>query len=193
MLIFDVKLTNKMGRKSTKKHVFLTGYMGSGKSTIGLMLSEQLSMRFIDLDTEIEKSEKISVSEVFEKKGENYFRIKESNMLKEIIQYPDSTIIALGGGCVSNQDNLNLILNDGLLIYLEASVSTIVERIKNDADKRPLLAQYKPDENLINFIQSHLTGRLKYYQKADFTIDTNGKNKNQILSELIAIVNSNTN
>ena len=133
MLIFDVKLTNKMGRKSTKKHVFLTGYMGSGKSTIGLMLSKQLSMRFIDLDTEIEESEKMLVSEVFEIKGENYFRTKESNLLKEIIQNPDSAIIALGGGCVSDQNNLNLILNDGLLIYLKTSVSTIVKRIKNDA------------------------------------------------------------
>ena len=191
MLIFEVKLTNKMGRKSTKKHVFLTGYMGSGKSTIGLMLSKQLSMRFIDLDTEIEESEKMLVSEVFEIKGENYFRTKESNLLKEIIQNPDSAIIALGGGCVSDQNNLNLILNDGLLIYLKTSVSSIVKRIKNDADKRPLLAKYKTDKDLINFIQSHLTGRLKNYKKADFTIDTNEKNRDQIILELIAILNSN--
>ena len=79
----------------------------------------------------------------------------------------------------------------GLLIYLKTSVSTIVKRIKNDADKRPLLAKYKTDKDLINFIQSHLTGRLKNYKKAYFTIDTNEKNRDQIILELIAILNSN--
>ena len=178
-----------MGRRSSKKHVFLTGYMGSGKSTIGSMLSNQLSMRFIDLDKEIEEDEKMPVSEIFKEKGEDYFRIKESNMLKMIIQKPDAAVIALGGGCISDPDNLNAIKNNGLLIYLEASALTIVKRIKNEVAERPLIAQYNSDDALLNFIESHLNSRLKNYQKADFTIDTNGKSREQIISELTAIIN----
>ena len=191
MLIFDVKLTNKMGRKSTKKHVFLTGYMGSGKSTIGLMLSKQLSMHFIDLDNEIEEDEKMLISEIFKKDGEEYFRARESNMLKKIIQKSDDTVIALGGGSISDPNNLNDVINNGLLIYLEASASTIVKRIKNEATERPLISRFKSDDTLLNFIESHLNSRLKDYQKADFTVDTTGKNIDQILLELITIINSN--
>ena len=189
MLIFEVKLINNMGRRSSKKHVFLTGYMGSGKSTIGSMLSDQMSMRFIDLDKEIEEDEKVPVSEIFKKKGEDYFRIKESNMLKMIIQKPDAAVIALGGGCISDPDNLNAIKNNGLLIYLEASALTIVKRIKNETIERPLLTQYNTEDALLNFIESHLNSRLKSYQKADYTIDTNGKSREQIIAELTAIIN----
>jgi len=182
-----------MGRKSIKKHVFLTGYMGSGKTTIGLLLSKHLSLPFIDLDNEVEEDEKMAISEIFKKKGEDYFRNKESNMLKKIIKNNDAAVIALGGGSISDSNNLNAVKIDGLLIYLETSASTIVERIKNEAAERPLLAQYTTDDAFLNFIEHHLNSRLINYQKADITIDTNGKNRDQILSELIAIVNSNTN
>jgi shikimate kinase len=193
MLIFEVKLINNMGQKPTKKLVFLTGYMGSGKSTIGLALSKQLSVLFIDLDIEIEGIEKMSISEIFEKKGENYFRAKESNLIKNVIQHSNAAVIALGGGSISDTENLNMILKDGLLIYLEASVSTIVKRLKEEAAKRPLIAQFKSDVSLKDFIQSHLSSRLKNYREADYTINTDIKNRDQIISELIAVINSNKN
>jgi len=193
MLIFEVKLINNMGRKPIKKHVFLTGYMGSGKTTIGLLLSKHLSLPFIDLDNEIEEDEKMPISEIFKKKGEDYFRNKESNMLKKIIKNNDAAVIALGGGSISNSNNLNAIKIDGLLIYLEASASTIVNRIKNEASKRPLLTQFSTDDALLNFIEPHINSRLKNYQKADIAIKTDEKNWGEIISEITEIIGSNIN
>lgn len=177
-----------MGQKPTKKLVFLTGYMGSGKSTIGSELSRQLFVPFIDLDIEIEELEKMSISEIFEKKGENFFRVKESKMIKSIIQQTNDAVIALGGGSISDAENLNAILKDGLLIYLEASVSTISKRLKEEAAKRPLIAQFKSDIMFKDFIQSHLTSRIKDYQRANYTINTDSKSRDQIISELLAII-----
>lgn len=193
MLIFDVKLINNMGQNSTKKHVFLTGYMGSGKSTIGLLLSKQLSVSFIDLDAEIEKIEEMSIPEIFNKKGEDYFRIIESNMLNEIFRKPDDAVIALGGGSISNQNNLNNVLNDGILIYLEASTSILINRIKNEVNKRPLLAQYNTDHALLNYIESHLNSRLKNYQRSNYTINTDERKFDEIISEITEFLNSNVN
>jgi len=177
--------------KSGNKHLFLTGYMGSGKSSVGLLLSKQLSKHFIDLDARIEESEKMSVAKIFKEKGEKYFRNKESCILREIIRNPNLTVIALGGGTISDSSNLKASLDNGLLIYLEASASTIVKRIKKETVERPLLAQFKTDTDLLNFIETHLNSRLVNYRKADFTIDTNEKKRDQIIAEITAIINLN--
>ncbi len=153
--------------------IYLTGFMTSGKSTLGQILANVLGWNFYDLDKELEKDENLKVSEIFEVKGENYFRKIESLKLHEYSQ-KEHTIIALGGGTLINDDNLNLILKTGKLVYLKVSPEIIYKRIKNKID-RPLFRDFvlagNSKEEFIKKINSMLQERNKYYNKANLSFD----------------------
>ncbi len=151
--------------------IFLIGYMGSGKSTIGKELATLLSFPFVDMDDEIEKKEGISISEIFTHKGEQYFRDLEHDFINNL--NPESNlIVATGGGAPCFNDNLELMLEKGKVIWIMVSVKNIVGRVKND-DERPLLKE-KSEIELIQYINSHLRDRLPYYQKANIKVRSLG-------------------
>ena len=175
-----------MGRRSSIKHVCLTGYMGSGKSTVGAILSKRMAKPFYDLDKEIEREDILSVSDIFKFRGEEYFRILETEILKKLVIRSNPAVFALGGGTLSQAENIDFVLNHGILIYLETSVSELVKRLESESSSRPIIANYKGVE-LQKFIETHLNSRLDTYQKADFTINTDNKNSDQIISELIEL------
>ena len=176
-----------MSRNSAIKHLFLTGYMGSGKSTIGRLLAKELTLPFYDLDTETERAEGLSVPDIFEQKGEPYFRAKETEVLKQLIQQKKAAIIALGGGSIINPDNLDLCKANGDIIYLKASVQTLSERVKNNKESRPIIVNISTGDELNAFIFKHLEDREPFYNKADLILNVNNKTAGQVVQELKSI------
>ena len=118
-------------------NVFLVGMMGSGKSTVGRLLSQRLKGRFVDLDSEIQKKEKITISEIFETKGEPYFRELESEVLQGVLK-KKGLVISTGGGIVLRSANVKAMRDSGIVIYLKTSVDVLLRRLKGSKD-RPLL------------------------------------------------------
>ncbi|WP_242135858.1 shikimate kinase [Aestuariivivens marinum] len=167
--------------------VVLIGYMASGKSTIGKMLAKKLNYNFIDLDDYIEVSENKSVSNIFKTEGEIYFRKQETHHLKELLQSKNNIVLSLGGGTPCFGDNMDIVLNSNAKsIYLRTSINTLVERLKTEKSKRPLIAHIETDESLIEFIGKHLFERATYYNKANVILSTDNKAENDIVEELVA-------
>ena len=167
--------------------IVLIGYMASGKSTIGRILSSKLNYRFIDLDDFIESKENLPISEIFKTKGEIYFRKLESEYLNLLINEYDDVVLSLGGGTPCYGDNMGLILNSKKLtsIYLKASIPTITKRLINEKAKRPLVAHLKSEMEISEFIGKHLFERSYYYNQANFTLTIDRKTKEDILEEII--------
>ena len=120
------------------KKIFLTGFMGSGKSKIGNILADRLNIKFVDTDDYIELKSSKTIAQIFEEFGENKFRIIESEIVLELLQNKESSVISLGGGSLIKKQNLDLIEKMGLLIYIKSGLEEIWERTKNKT-KRPLL------------------------------------------------------
>ena len=112
------------------RKITLIGMMGSGKTTIGKILSEQTGISAIDLDNFIENKENESISEIFKTKGEQYFRIVEANAIKELAQTTSSQILSLGGGAFENEQTRELLLKNSTVIYLETTPEEIFRRIQ---------------------------------------------------------------
>jgi shikimate kinase len=154
--------------------IYLTGYMTSGKSTIGPILANVIGWDFYDLDQVIEVEQSKSVVEIFEDSGEDFFRELEAKTLTRLSQL-DNVIISLGGGTISSNNNFSIIKNSGKLIYLKVSPDIIYQRIKNKINRplfRDLVLSENSEDDFLNKINEHLEDRLKYYEKADITINT---------------------
>jgi len=150
-------------------HIFLTGFMGSGKTSIGKKLARLLRLTFIDMDEYIEKREKLTVQSLFENFGEATFRKIEKSCLEEILKKDEKLVVALGGGTVCYENNLEKIKKAGLLIYIELPVASLAQRLENSKAKRPLLKNLKGEE-LTAFIENKLNERKDYYNKAHITV-----------------------
>ncbi|MEA3423889.1 MAG: shikimate kinase [Bacillota bacterium] len=141
--------------------------MGSGKSTIAKEISKKLNVDYYDTDQMIENREGKTITEIFELYGENYFRKLEDDLVKEVSKCNNS-IISTGGGIVLNPENIALLKENGLVIYLENSVDDIVSRLKEEFDNRPLIVK----NDLHTKIDKLLKQRENLYKKnADFIIE----------------------
>jgi shikimate kinase len=149
--------------------IYLIGYMGSGKSTLGRGLAEALGISWIDLDSEIESRYKVSISDFFSKYGETAFRDVEHKVLTDIISIPD-IVVSTGGGVPCFHNNMELMNQTGLTIYLDATPELILTRIGPYAWKRPLFKQMDGSDTLEK-ITTHLKSREIFYQQAQVTID----------------------
>ena len=163
------------------------GYMGSGKSTIGRKLSEILGFSFIDLDDFITTNESMEIKEIFNKKGEIYFRKKETEYLTKLLEENNDLVLSLGGGTPCYGKNLDIINNSNIAksIYLKASIPTIVSRLKLEQAKRPLISHLKSENDLTEFIGKHLFERKYYYEKAHKVIITDNKSVIDIIESII--------
>lgn len=164
--------------------ISLIGYMGSGKSHISKILSEKLNFRLIDLDKEISRRNKLTIPEIFEKKGEIYFRKLEREALEEILATEENVILSLGGGTPAYYNNMEIINSNSKSVFLKASVGTLSERLSKQKEKRPLIANI-PDENLPEFIAKHLFERNIFYSKAQFNVNTDNRDPEEIVAEII--------
>ncbi|RMA96113.1 shikimate kinase [Hydrogenothermus marinus] len=158
-------------------NIYLIGFMGSGKSTVGKILAEKLNMQFIDLDEEIERRENKTIPEIFKEKGEKYFRNLEKNILKEFAK-KDRLVIATGGGVGADEGNLKIMKNSGRVIWLNVSLEEVFKRCEGDTN-RPLLNQ--PIENIKKLYEN----RKKLYSKADISINVDSKNPENIANEIL--------
>lgn len=156
------------------RRIYLTGFMTSGKSTIGPILANVLGWNFYDLDKVIEQKENMSVVEIFESKGEKYFRDLEASTLKTL-SVDENLVISLGGGTIDNNSNLNLIKDNGILIYLKVSPDVLYKRLRNKIDRplfKDLVLGEKSEEEFVNRIREILDKREANYKKADLELNT---------------------
>lgn len=163
--------------------ISLVGYMGSGKSHISKILSDEINFKLLDLDKEISKRLKMTIPEIFEKKGEIFFRKTEREVLEEILVSDDNIVLSLGGGTPAYYNNMEIINLNSKSIFLRANISTLVARLSKQKDKRPLVAKI-PEEDLPEFIAKHLFERNAFYSKSQFMISTDGRNPEDIVSEI---------
>ena len=125
-------------KANKNRNIILVGYMGSGKSTVGRKAAKAVSFNFLDTDDLIEEEEGMTISALFEAKGEPYFREKETETLQRLIEAPKGNIIATGGGLPMKEGNDRLLKELGTVIYLKAETDTLVERLSGSTT-RPLL------------------------------------------------------
>lgn len=150
--------------------VFLSGFMGCGKSTYGKLLAELLNYDFIDLDEYIEQKYHLSITELFNKIGEVDFRDSETQALHEILLLPNSKVISLGGGTPCFNNNLELIKSNGVLVYIKLEPNQLFERLKHAKLNRPLLAE-KNNLELLSYITETLKTRMFFYEQAHITLN----------------------
>ena len=164
--------------------VYLIGFMGVGKTTLGKKLASKHNVNFIDTDQEIEITANKNILDIFQEDGENHFRKLETSILKMI---PKNNIVACGGGLPAYNNNMDFIKISGISIYLKATKEEIFMRLSNDSKKRPLI-QNKSNKDLKNFIKKTLSEREKFYSMADYTIETSNLSEKAILRKINSLV-----
>ena len=162
-----------MEQKNPKKNlIFLTGFMGSGKSTIGPILANALGWGFVDIDRNIETKTEKKIVDIFSTAGEQAFREIERTTLRELLTR-DQCVVSLGGGTLANEENFDFIRQNGVIVYLRLSPDKLVQRVRHKTD-RPMLkdGEGRPlnGEELQKRIDTLLELREQYYSKADIII-----------------------
>jgi len=161
------------------KNIVLTGFMGTGKSEVSRELSRILGWKAIDIDTEIEKSQKMTIAEIFKRFGEPRFRDIETEIIK-MFSTNKNFIISTGGGAVLRQENMNALRENGVIVCLTAKPETILQRTSKNND-RPLLQVEDPMKKISELLEF----RKPYYEKADIMINTEGKSPLEVAEEII--------
>lgn len=151
--------------------IFLVGYMGAGKTTIGKVLSKLIGLTFIDLDYYIEGRFRKTVAQLFAERGEEGFRSIERNMLHEVAEFED-VLVSTGGGTPCFFDNMEFMNQQGTTVYLQVSVDELASRLELCKHTRPVLKNRTGDELKV-FVAESLSGRLPFYQKASIVFDAN--------------------
>jgi len=149
--------------------VFLIGYMGCGKSTLGRNLAEALGYSWIDIDDAFEIKYKISISDFFIRYGETYFRELEHKLLMETVSTND-VVVSTGGGAPCYHNNMELMNQHGITLYLSATPQLLLSRIQLSPNKRPLFRKMEGNDALQK-IASHLETRISFYEKASLKVD----------------------
>lgn len=161
--------------------LILTGFMGSGKSSVGKILAEQLGYRFIDLDSEIVTVAGCSINDIFARDGEQRFRALESLQLERVLANGEVSVVATGGGAVISTFNRELMRNRGVVINLMVTLEQVVKRLKG-CHNRPLLAVADAEKRLKTLMDE----REQFYAAADIRIDTDGKSVEDVAAEILS-------
>ena len=162
-----------------KKNLILLGMMGVGKTTIGKILAKKLKLEFIDTDANIEKENSMSINDIFEQKGEKFFRTEEERIVLKYLKKKDC-VIALGGGAFINKKLRENILKNASSFWLNLNIKTLTERAKWSS-KRPLLK----NENYKKVIKDLFLERRNFYKLANYKIECDRIGKNDIVTKII--------
>jgi len=167
--------------------IFLTGYMGSGKSIIGKTLAKNLNYKYVDLDDQIEVMQGKSINAIFEDKGELYFRKLESQILDDILEDTANMVISLGGGTPCYGNNFERICQqkNTTSIYLKASIQTLTERLLAEKMHRPVISHLETREALEEFVRKHLFERAYYYNQSDMSVVVDEKTPEAIVTQIM--------
>ena len=158
--------------------------MGSGKSTIGSLLSKKLNIKFIDIDNVLENDSKMKIAEIFEKKGENFFRNLEEKITLKVLNSTNN-VISLGGGGFINEKIRKEVLKNNFSFWLNCNAQILLNRIKNNK-KRPIAFNLSEDE-----LRKLIEKRAKIYSKAQFKINCHKLNKTEIVKKILKIYEHN--
>ena len=170
------------------RKIILLGYMGCGKSTIAQTLSKIITIPFVDLDEYIEKKTNLSVTAIFEKHGEIYFRKVEHEVFLELLNSSETMIIGLGGGTPCYANNHELLKGENVVaIYLKASIETLFQRLSANKSERPLIA-HKNGNEMKEFIAMHLFERSFYYNQAQYKVNVDAKTIDQVVTDIVTIL-----
>ena len=183
--------TNISEFKNKPQRIILIGYMGSGKSSVGQELAKKLNLPLIDTDNLISAEEGCSVAEIFNTKGESYFRHLEYELVHRM-QHFQSCVISTGGGMPVYNENIKKLNETGTTIYLSVSVDIIIDRIHND-QTRPLVKNLSSKKKLFTYISEDLIKRIPCYQQSKIIINADTKTLNQICNEIIDKLNEKPN
>jgi shikimate kinase len=166
-------------------NIILIGFMGSGKSTVGKELASKLQRSFVDSDAWIEVQAGASISRIFESEGESVFRKWEQQFVHQLNN--TNGIIACGGGLPCFNDLMAELKQKGTVVYLKATVETLVGRLKSEREDRPLLNMVS-DVEFAQEITTRLENREPVYMQADLTIETDRKTTGEIVDELVTLI-----
>lgn len=150
--------------------IFLIGFMGSGKTHWGRLLSKKLSLPFFDLDEQIANAENKSIVEIFADEGEEYFRLKEKEVLHIITESHTTFVMSCGGGAPCYFNNIEYMKQAGTTVWINASITTLFNRLLKEKEQRPLLKDLS-NEQLKMFIKKKFSDRKIYYEQADIVIE----------------------
>jgi shikimate kinase len=164
------------------KNIYLVGFMGTGKTAVGKILSEKLSKKFVEMDELIEKNENKKITEIFASCGEPYFRKLERDCLKELSTQQD-LIVSCGGGLICNEESLKVLRETGIIVNLIASAKVIYDRTKKYTH-RPLLNVDDP----LKKIEELLIKRAPFYKQAHYSIDSDQLSAEEIAEKIVGIV-----
>ena len=174
--VFSILILMKLN-----KNLILVGMMASGKSTIGRLLANKLNLKFFDTDFIIEKKAKMKIVEIFQKKGESYFRNLEKKIILNLLN-KNNCVISLGGGAFINEAVRKVSQKDNATIWLNWSLKTLIDRIKKN-NKRPVASNLSNNE-----LKDLLIYRSKIYSKANYKIDCENMQKTEIVNKIIQLL-----
>jgi len=164
--------------------IFLIGFMGSGKTHWGKLLSAKLQLPFRDLDSAIVEKEERSVSDIFAEKGEEYFRYLEKEVLEELVGQEESFILSCGGGTPCFFNNIEFMKKSGKVLWLNTSVDVLKERLLKERMSRPLIREIDEGE-LKRYIIRKLTERKMYYEQADAMVNEESITLEELIRSLL--------
>lgn len=163
-----------------KESISLMGFMGCGKTTLGKKLARKLNWEFVDVDAKIVEKLNMPITDIFTKYGEEEFRILENKMLKEFIDR-SNVVISTGGGAPCFHDNLEMLKEHTLSLYIQLSPKALIQRLtQGETQKRPLLQGLNADE-MLSFIESKLAERESYYLQADIILNQINNHPNEVI------------
>jgi len=164
-------------------NVYLVGFMGSGKTTVGKILAEKINKAFVEMDEIIEADEGKPITDIFTQEGEERFRRLESKLLRDLSVRKD-LVVSCGGGLICNDENLRILKDTGKVFFLRASAMVVYNRTKQHAH-RPLLNV----DNPLGAIEELLKKRNSFYAQAHYTIDTDNISADEVVDNIIEILN----
>jgi len=163
-----------------KQHIYLIGFMGTGKTTISHKLQQLTQAEEVDMDAWIVEKNGMSINDMFEKYGETYFRDRETDAIREIAGYAPA-IVSCGGGAVLRDENTHIMKESGRIVLLTATPKTVYERVKDSTD-RPLLNGNMNVEHIANLMEKR---RKAYEEACDIQVETDGKTPHEIAKEIL--------
>ncbi|MBE6186274.1 MAG: shikimate kinase [Alistipes sp.] len=173
------------------KKIFLIGYMGCGKSSLGRKLAKAGGMEFMDMDSIIEQREGASISDIFHYQGEEYFRDAERALIEELGTAEGDMVISTGGGAPAWQNNMELMNSLGATIYLRRTAQQIASRLSpHGRQKRPKLRGLN-DEELVAFMTTNMAEREPFYSKAKYCVDCAERSDAELIDYILQIVKEN--
>lgn len=165
--------------------VFLVGYAGSGKSSLGKRLARRLGVRFVDTDKLVEQSEGASIADIFHYEGEEYFRIAERKAVESLANEGMDMVVATGGGLPTWRDNMEWLVRSGVTIYLRRTPEQILSRLSDyGREKRPMF-RGKSDDELLQFMREQMALREPHYAKSQIAVDCSVMSDEDVIEYLV--------